>query len=411
MTLRSPGRIRDVQTAADRAGRLPTGVEGQNVPTDFSIPPVGLTDVDRAVFDLFDKRLAMQVTAKGQTQKVDVLLAGGERFALAKRNRPVRDKNGAVILPLVAIRRTGLDQSALGPIPGRGMPTDTGDLVIRRRIAREDPQYQSLINKLRLKNQDNVAGPDNMGGDTAPQGSDPGTVASRRYQPKSFNTVTGELLAPDLGKNIFEVITIPFPHFYAAMYEVTFWAQYTKHMNQMVERFMSGYDAQRNQYRLDTPKGYWFVAYVDDNFKSDDNFEDYSNDERIVKVTFSITVPAYMHAMKNPGDPVPFRRFLSAPQVSFGLYEGTVPVGEGGKSPVGSGDKDKFTLNDVTQLDKRGDPVLDTRTRVEHVSDEVVDPFTGKGTTRLLRVVSRNQRSGETVISKRVSRKVGDINL
>ena len=405
MTLRSPGRIRDVQTAKDRQGSLPTGVEGQNVPTDFSIPPVGLTDVDRALFDLFDKRLALQITVKGSTQKAGVILAGGERFALAKKNKPIRDRNGTLVLPLISIRRTGLEQSAVGPIPGRGMPTDTGDMVIKRRLSSEDPRYQALINKLRLKNQNNIASDENAAAGV------PGTVSTQRSQPRSFNSVTGELLAPDLGKNIFEVITIPFPHFYTAMYEVTFWAQYTKHMNQMVERFMSSYDAQRNQFRLDTPKGYWFVAYVDDDFSADDNFADYSGEERIVKVTFKVTVPAYMHAMKNPGDPIPFRRFLSAPQISFGLYEGTAPVGEGGKSPVGTGDKGKFILNDITQLDKRGDPVLDTRVQTERISDMITDPFTGKKVTQLLRVISRNKRSGEIVISKRVVRKVGDINL
>ena len=37
--------------------KLPTGYEGENVPDDFSIPSCGIEDIDRAVFELFDKRL------------------------------------------------------------------------------------------------------------------------------------------------------------------------------------------------------------------------------------------------------------------------------------------------------------------------------------------------------------------
>ena len=36
------------------ADKIKTGYEGTNVPDDFSIPPVGIEDIDRAIFTLFD---------------------------------------------------------------------------------------------------------------------------------------------------------------------------------------------------------------------------------------------------------------------------------------------------------------------------------------------------------------------
>lgn len=395
MVRRSPGRVRDLPTAVDRAGKLPTGIEGQNVPEDFSIPPVGIEDVDRSMFELFDKRLNLQVSNKTSTSKVHALFAGGERFAMVKRNLPFRDKNGALILPLVSIRRTGIEHSIQGVVPGRGMGVNTGDLTIRRRLSTQDPLYQNLVNKLQLQNQSNVG----VGSTT------------RRFQPRSRNTVTGEFLAPDLGKNIFEVITMPFPHFFTALYEVTFWTQHIQHMNQVVERFMTSFDGQGNNFRLDTPKGYWFVGYVDDDFNSDDNFTDYSGEERYVKLTFTMKVPAYMHAPQNPGDPIPFRRFLSAPQVSFGIYLGGVPEGRGGRRPAGSGDLGKFTLSQVDLLDKRGDRITDPKSDLGTVNDLIRDPFTGAGISRHLRIVTRNPRKGETLISKRVLDHVEDVNF
>lgn len=404
-------RERSVQDIADRRDRLPTGVEGQNVPTDFFIPGAGLEDVDRAIFELFEKRLKLEVTAKQETTVVPTIFAGGERFALIKKGMPPRDNAGAFVLPLVSIRRTGLEQSELGTIVGRGLGQDTGDLVVRRRLAARDPKYQSLLNKLRLVNQDNVATDENRLRTTNPVGSKPGKVASRRIQPRSFNTVTGNFLEPDLKKNIFEIITIPFPHFYTALYEVIFWTQYQQHMNRLIERFMTSYDAQGNQFRLLTNKGYWFVAYVDSDWSSEDNFSDYTGEERFVKYKFTIKVPAYLHAMERKGVGIPFRRFLSAPQISFQLLEGEAPIRDRDYPPVGSGDIDKFTLNDVTPLDRRGNPIEDERQFVEKVKILVHDPFTGEDVPTFRRVLSRNQRKGETVLSKRIIRKIDDINF
>lgn len=403
---------KSVQDLRDRAGKLPTGVEGTNVPSDFSIPPAVIEDVDRAIFNLFEKRLRLEIVANKQTIPVPTVFAGGERVFLAKRNRPPRDKAGAFILPIVSIRRSGIEQSKPGVIPGRGMGQNTGDLVIRRRLSSRDPQYQSLLNKLRLQNQANVASANNQARPgQQPMGSLPGTVATRRLQPISINTLTGDLLSPDLGKNIFEIITMPFPHFYTALYEVTIWTQYIQHMNGLLERFMTSYDAQGNQFRLDTDKGYWFVAYVDDDINSDDNFSDYTDDERFVKYKFTIKVPAYLHGKERFGSGVPFRSFLSAPQISFELIGGAIPANQPVGAPVGSGDINKFTLSDVQPLDKRGDAVEDERQEVDKVPDLIQDPFTGKGQVRYRRILSRNQRKGETVMSKRVAQVFDDINF
>ena len=41
--------------------RLPTGLEGQNVPDDFYLPPCGLEDIDKALFDLFNKEIKFKM--------------------------------------------------------------------------------------------------------------------------------------------------------------------------------------------------------------------------------------------------------------------------------------------------------------------------------------------------------------
>lgn len=384
---------------------------GNNIPDDFNIPACTLTDVDRALFELFDKKLGFQVSVKGGTSlRVPVVFAGGERVFLVKRNRPVRDRNGTLILPVISIRRTGIEQSKPGVIPGRGMGVDTGDIIIKRKIDRSDPAYQNLVNKNRLRNQNNVSSGMNEAQTDSPEGSLPGRVSSRRPRGTSLNAVTGELLRDDLGDNIFEILTIDFPHFYTASYEITFWTQYTQHMNQMINRFMTQYDAQGNNFRIDTPKGYWFVAYTMDDWTSGDNFQEYTEQERMVRYTFSMRVPAYLIAPDGPGEESVIRRYLSAPNVSFGLCDGDIANIQL-ESPAGSGDETKFILGDVNILDRQGNRVLSDRKRTDLVRSVVRNPFTGKNEVQFLRVTDRNQRRGETVISARNVVDLGDINL
>ena len=58
--------------------RLPTGLEGTNIPTDEFVPSCGIEDVDQAMFDLFDRRLQMEVVRDGAIVKVPVIFAAGE---------------------------------------------------------------------------------------------------------------------------------------------------------------------------------------------------------------------------------------------------------------------------------------------------------------------------------------------
>jgi hypothetical protein len=404
------GAPKSMQDIEDNSGRLPTGVEGTNVPTDFYIPPATIEDVDRAVFDLFEKRLRLEVNVGQQVIPVRTIFATGERVFLVKSDKPPRDKNGAFILPIVSIRRSGLEQSKPGVVSGRGMGQSTGDITIKTRLSNRDPMYQALVNKARLMHQNNVASPENELRSSEPRGAKPGKLATRRVQASSAIEPAKELLAPDLGRNIYEIITMPFPHFFTALYDVIFWTQYTQHMNSLLERFLTSYDAQGNQFRLDTDKGYWYVAYVDDNVNSSDNFEDFTENERFVKYSFSLKVPAYLHGKERHGSGVPFRKFMSAPDISFEMFEDAIPVDEQVSSPVGSGDINKFMLSDITQLDKRGNVVESEREPIRRAKNVIQNPLGGEETT-FVRILTRNRKKGETVFSRKFARSIDDVNL
>ena len=61
--------------------------DGNNSPDDFTIPSIGIEDMDKAVFNLFNEKLSFEVEQKGKLQKVPVIFASGERFALTRRKK------------------------------------------------------------------------------------------------------------------------------------------------------------------------------------------------------------------------------------------------------------------------------------------------------------------------------------
>lgn len=281
--------------------------------TDLSIPPCGIEDVDTALFKLFEQEIKFEVGEDGTLTQVPIIFAAGEKWAMLKRGRALRDKNNSLILPLITILRTGLKQDSTSDITGRGINQQTGELVVKRRLDKTDRGYQNLINKLYLKHQQNVA--------VSPIEADAGQISTLRNVGELQLDPTiedGGFLVSDEVHNAYEIITIPAPQYFSATYEVIFWTQYTTHMNQMLEKLMSSYLPQGNAWRLDTEKGYWFVATVDNNdYTPENNFDDQSKDERLIKCSFSVHVPGYILASDTPGAPVPVHRYVSAASVTF----------------------------------------------------------------------------------------------
>ncbi len=386
--------------------KIDTGYEGE-VPDDFEFPPSGIEDIDRSLFELFDKRIPLQVTIDDQATKVPVVFSTGERFALTRRRRPIRDRNNALILPVMSIHRTSIDHSPSQGGYGTAIAfRDQQEYVVRKRLDDKDRDYQNIINKLRLKNQSNVSSRANFQNQNIfpGRGSLAGKVASRR----NLNNLsyrddpTGNLLRDDIGNNIFEIITVPYPKFMAIDYEITLWTQYMTQMNQLIEVIFSNFDGQGHEFLLKSQSGYEYVAFVKSPFNNADNFSDFSQDERIIKYTFNITVPGYLIAPQHPGQPTPFRKYYSAPQIEFGYHQVSTQVVKADESPEGSKDPNKFILSDVKEMDSKGESPTIRGQGSERLLDIVKDPFTGEEKSRYVKVLTRNQRSGETVASSRV---------
>ena len=388
--------------------KIKKGYEGFNVPDDFNIPSSGIEDVDRAIVNLFRETLAFEVKTKEQTKRVPVVFAAGERFALTRRQKPIRDKNNTIILPIIAIRRTSIGHKSEQEVFGTAISfRQQGDYVIKKRLSWEDRDYQNLINKQRLKNQNNTATRGHLiEFNTSPgQGTQPGTIASRRNG-GNLSFGSGKMTFPlddkNIGNNIFEVITIPYPQFVGLTYNVTFWTQYEQQMNEMIESMMMKFTGIGHEFLMISDKGYEYMAFVQGPFSMQDNFEDYTNTERIIKTSFDIKVPGYILAPENPGLPNPYRVFQSAPFVEFGMYDAETQIAE--PPPTNSAEEkiNKFILTDTNALDSKGDK---QQNRSDDKVKAVVDTDAGLVYDK---IVYRNLRAGETIVNARQVKKIED---
>ena len=267
----------------------PTGYEGVGN-TDYIIPSCGVEDLDLAVFNLFDRQIPLYYDLHGEIKKVPVIFATGERFALLRRKQPITDRNGALILPLVSITRSSLEN-----VPPKGIANNQMfPNIVTKRISQKDLVYRQKQNIEKLKN---VKGEDlSQDGDLS--------------------------LQPRTEKNIVETIEMPPIKYFGANYEISIWSSFTQQMNKLLEAIMSAYTLNPGQqFRLESDKGYTFSAFVDSSISQDTNYNDFTDAERYIKYNMTISTTGYIIAPNILGGKTALRSFMSAPEVSFDVLE------------------------------------------------------------------------------------------
>lgn len=394
--------------------------QGGLEPEDFNLQPCTVEDVDRAVFNLFNESLPFTYKHKEGTRRSPVIFATGERFAVLRRKEPLRDKSGVLILPLVSVMRKGITQA---PTMGAGT-NQTIEHTIKKRLSAEDPLYQRLINKSQLKNSDDLVDKSALVKTSGPglvTGSKEGRIASRRSQAAtSLDVRDGKILNPAFGNNIFEVITMRPPKYYTAEYEVTFWAQYTMQMNEMLMALMSLYQSYgQRTFKLETDKGYWFVGYVGEALNSGNNYDDFTDNERLVRYSFDVTVPAYLVGDAHPTSRKTISRYVSAPQIDFTTdipNSGRVSIVNKNRVPLESMNANDQIGENFRTLDEElpgqsvgGTGIVSDKTTTSVATSQsedsftqfiefVVNPLTGKKEKTITVVKSDTNRKGETVL-------------
>ena len=379
--------------------------DGDNVPEDFEFPSIGIEDIDRALFDLFDKKLDFQVTSNGKTIDVPVIFATGERFALTRRKSPIRDKNNANILPLISIVRNNFDispsQGGKGTaIAFRAQPNYT----VKYRLSEKDRSYQNILNKNDIKNQKNVANETSYIDTSNKIGVKPDALGTRRNTENlQFSKNAQISLKPEINTNMYEIIQTPYPYFITTTYNITMWCQYLVQANQMLEYFLSKIDVPGGEFAIKTEDGYELVAFVGNNINFENNFDSMTEDERIIKYSFDITIPGYLLNLKTPGLPNQLRSFFSAPTIDFGYYSTNSNVRLDYQPETKKETIERHVLTDLTSVKE---DILYRGESNEVIETYIQNPFSNNKEAEFLRIKNSNSRTGETVLSQRIIKEI-----
>ena len=173
----------------------------------------------------------------------------------------------------------------------------------------------------------------------------------------------------------------------------------------MTQTLLRSFPGQAHEIPFKTREGYELVAFFDNNFENDTNFDNYSDEERIIKYTMNFTVPGYLinpDVMK--GMPKQIRSYVSAPMIEFGYKEPKTPV-VFNNQPDRESNLDKFTLSDI----KNEDQVLNQNKRGESNEDLEISMINPNDKTKKIifeKVLTRNKRAGETVVSARIVKNI-----
>jgi hypothetical protein len=211
---------------------------------------VTLFSIDKAVYDWFNTKHPTNV--KGR--KTPVTFGAWERFAQMQDNKyddnlnRMRDPSGMLILPMISIRR--------------GDVTYNNDRFVFQQ-ADGSPRIE-ISRRVAASNFD----------------------ANRRVPfdgPHMYSSNRRRSDAP-----VMEIATVPYPDFITIPYTITFWASYVRHANYFNDRMW------QNAYPTDlTYKGYYFYAFIDSG-SNESNEENYTDEERIIRNSFTMTVEGYL---------------------------------------------------------------------------------------------------------------------
>lgn len=269
-------------------------------PRPQNFRPIGLEDVDRAIYRWFDKLVDAHVDGPaGERTKVPISFASSERWVSSKERKGIRDKDGRMILPMIGIRRRSMD-------PNNGMLA-LGSNVPRLQVSRR----VSPVTNVRMNNR--VERPVSQWGEKPV---------------------------------VYDVYTIPFPFNGTAVYELVVQTQKQTHMNAILQKILGELefydvpcfvapivdDGRHEALPSDTSElapqqdspfesrpiidGYYVVGYLDSEVSDAGNLDEFTDEERIIRFDTTFRVPVYLQ-MDSEGTREPVQVERTAFKVAF----------------------------------------------------------------------------------------------
>lgn len=247
---------------------------------DRPFPRSTMETIDKALHTFVSETLDINCVTTTGFRKVPVIWSSAERMYQSKSDQRIRDKEGALVMPLITVERTGIvkDPSRKGTVFANIPPIDKvkgGSISVSRKV-----------NQGKTSNFENAQ--------------------SKRKR--------GQLNFPGAaGKTVYETLTIPLPVYVTIKYEITLRSEYQEQMNQMLTPFITRPGG--INYVIIEEGRLRYEAFVQEDFAQNNNIRNFSNEERKFETKVTIEVLGWLTSQDK-----------NSLQPDFAVREGVVEV-------------------------------------------------------------------------------------
>ena len=240
--------------------------------TEKYLEPSTLENIDSAVFEWADQELNISATTNTGFRKVPVLWGSSERSFLSKELKDFRDKEGTILLPLIAIDRGNTVKDLTKKPIGVNLPSlfndaKGGTILIGRQIQQQKTSE--------FKNND-----------------------SRRRQGSLTNAsgngqINFKYAKQKVEKAVYEELYIPYPTYLTIDYNIEVKAEYLTQLNEIITPFITKFGG-INSFALKR-NDHVYEAFFDSGFTPENNIRSLDAQERMFTTKMKLVVQGYIY--------------------------------------------------------------------------------------------------------------------
>ncbi len=226
---------------------------------DKPFPRSTLETIDSAMHKFIAETLDINCLTTTGYRKVPVVWSSAERTYQSKRDQRIRDRDGALVLPLITVERTGVvkDPSRKGTVFANIPPIDKvkgGSISVSRKINQEKTSNFANATSKKKRGQLNF--------------------------PKKNDKV------------VYQTMTIPLPIYVTVQYDITLKTEYQEQMNQMMTPFITRPGG--INYVIIEEGRLRYEAFIQEDFAHSNNISSFSNEERKFETKITIEVLGWL---------------------------------------------------------------------------------------------------------------------
>jgi hypothetical protein len=238
----------------------------------MSFRPSTMETIDTALYNWLKDEINISCTTNKGWKPSPIVWVAGERSHQIKNNKNLRDSEGSLIFPIVAVQRDGFQKNPAnkgrfyGNIPNVN-DAKGGSVTIARKINQE--KTANFANADAYRKKTGIIG--NAG--------NPGAQQINFPMPKNK-------------KVVYETITIPMPSYIDVNYTISLRTEYQQQINEMVQPFVT-FTGGINYLKL-KQDGHQYEAFIQQDFSTEGNVTDLGDDSRFYETKVNIKVLGYL---------------------------------------------------------------------------------------------------------------------